>query len=468
MRSILLSGLVAVALAAAARGDVLELKDGTRLEGQVVGMDATSVTIEVPLGQTTGKVVVARADLARVGLGEAAPVASGAAAAVESRAPVALVSTAPAPAPSVARPVAPDPTALRQGEKVVFLLDCSGSMAIGKRWAQAKEELLRRARALPADGRFCLVAFHEAADVQFGDFVRRNDGTLKRLEGALDRLRPDLRAGTNLAAAVAVALRREPTRVVLLTDGVATRGHEQLVAAFQAVSAAAAKGLVLDAVAVQDGRWRQAEVEDFAAAGAVLARLARDGKGAAAALARTEEAPAAGYRPTDAPSARVDVQLAGVESNNMIVARVLRPFPKVRVRISDPEVARAVSVAEYGGFAWVEVVSKLGDDVLDRTGRLELAPENDPERRHLRAPLYVQVVGSEDARYRTTGDAWRGNEGRTAGTLAPNAKTARVRDYVTLQAVPGGTLEVIYHRAGETFREVWALREQDGSAPRND
>lgn len=47
---------------------------------------------------------------------------------------------------------------------------------------------------------------------------------------------------------------------------------------------------------------------------------------------------------------------------------------------------------------------------------------------------------------------------RTPGTLAPNARTARRRDYVTVQAMAGLTIEVHYHRAGEAFQANWVLR----------
>lgn len=460
--------------ARAARADVLVLGDGTRLEGKVVAMDDLTVVIEVALGTTTARMTVARDDLRSLQFGDA-PVAP-AAGDVQPAAPPAPPPAPPPAAPpavgaaaTAVRPDARGPTAARPGgERVLFALDMSGSMAIGRRWVQACAEVQERARALAPEVRFGLLFFHEVVEQPWTGFIRRNDSSLSRLAHALERQRPDLRAGTDLAHALSEAVERGPTRIVLLTDGVVTRNHEHLLATFHGIAAAAAdeRAVILDAVAVQDGRYVPTNVEDFSAANGVLQRLSTDGKGAFAALARAEEAPARAFVPTEGalpPPARV--QIAGVESNNVIVARVLRPYPKFRVRVHDPLVARSLLVTEYAGISWYEVITRRGEHVLERTGRREFVPEGDGE--HLSGELYVQVVGSEDARYRTTGNEWRGGEGRTLGTLGPNSKTARKRDYVTVQAVPGGTIEVHYHRAGETFTEAWVLRETNGDITGN-
>lgn len=452
----IVSVLLALVSLRDARADVVVLGDGTRLDGKVVAMDDLTIVLEVPLGATTARMTIARDDLRSLQFGDAAPAAAPAPA------------PAPVPAPATAeRPAPRDPTAAREGgERVLFAVDASGSMAIGRRWAQACREVLTRARALPEDARFGVLFFHEVVDQPWTGFIRRNDSSLNRLEHALERKRPDLRAGTDLTHALSEALQREPTRVVLLTDGVPTRNQEHLLATFQGIARAAKdeRAVIVDTIAVQDGSYVPAGVENFVAATGVLQRLSAEGKGAFAALERAEEAPAPVFLPTDGalpPPARV--QIAGVESNNVIVPRVLRPYPKFRVRAWDPTMARSLHVSEYAGVSWYEVVTKRGDHVIERTGRRELVPEGDGE--HLRGELYVQVVGSEDARHRTTSNAWRGGEGRSLGTLGPNAKTARRRDYVTVQAIPGGTIEVHYHRAGETFVESWMLRETDGDLP---
>jgi Mg-chelatase subunit ChlD len=458
---ILLPGLLLLLMSMVARADTIVLADGTRLDGAIVSMDDAFITIDVAVGGTKGRMTIARSDLRELKLGEDAP------------APV--PAPAPAPAGETAERAAPegDPTRTGDGEgegpRVLFLLDASGSMAIGRRWTQATTEVMNRALALPPGARICLVAFHGVVAKAWNGFLRRTDALMRRFDTHLARFAPDLRASTDLVEALDEALELKPDRIVIVSDGISTENHERFLEAYRAVEVAGAHGLVIDTVAVQDGAYTPPDVEDLDAGRALLERLSTSTHGTFTALPRTEDEapPPSGFRPPEDGSMppAATVQIVGVESNNVIVPRLLHTHPKFRVRIRDPFVANMLHVSEYRGISWFEVLCKVGDDVFARSGRLELVPENDPERLFLSAPLYIQCVGPEDHRYRTTSNEWRGNEGRTLGTLGPHTRTARTRDYVTLQTHPGATMHIVYHRAGETFEECWFLRDYDGTLP---
>lgn len=443
-----------------ARADVIVLQDGTRLEGTIVSLGEELIDIEVRLGANPARVTVARGDVRELHLTGTPTPAPVPAAPAPAPAPPAPTPTStrehgPPPGATADAPTAPATTDLKAEAKVLFLVDVSGSMAIGERWRQARAEVSARAKALRPDARLTLLFFHEAVKPAWTGWVRRSDSLVRRVDEHLGRFRPDLRAGTNLALAVREALARQPDLIVLVTDGVVTVEGERLPELERAVEESAARGVRLETVAVQDGEYAPADAEDLPAARARLERLAAAGGGSAAVLERSGSRPPAPPAPSPAT-----IELFNVDTGNLIVPKMLRPFPRFRVRVVDPARARLLNVAEYGGIGWYEVVSYRAGQELARTGRCQLVQQGEL----FVGELVVQVVGPEDHRYRTDDDRWRA-EGKTARSGGPNANLGDRRAGVILQAVLGGTLEIVYHHPdGRTTVERRGLND-GGVAP---
>lgn len=457
-------------LASVASADEVVLVDGTRLEGEVVSMDARRVVLALPLGAGKGELSLERAQVASVSFADASTGAPPDAPAADPSAPATpgidgdplpatMAPDAPKPAPRA--PGSRDrPRPGTKGTRTLFLLDRSGSMAIGERWKKATTWLCDRVGTLEAGSEIDVALFDERFEAVWGSWHDVTPHLVRRMPDVLEPFAPALRFGTNIDRALRGALERDCDRIILITDGVVTRGGADGAAKAleRALEAARARDIRLDVVAVQDGAFH-APVEDLAAARALLERLSRCGRGVFLPLPAEEGAPPPAYHPLEgagpAHEPRVEVDLTDVESRNTIVPKVLRMYPRFRVCIRDEVMLRgdALDVWEYGGACWLELRTLDATTGLpfDRLERIELV--RDGER--LWSELPFQVVGTEDHSYRSNTDTRR--EGKVIGNLGPPQTQVDDR-YLKLQAREGAVIEVVYHRGAETFTERRFLR----------
>ena len=113
---------------------------------------------------------------------------------------------------------------------VVFVLDTSGSMAEGKKLAQAKKALAFCLRNLNEGDRFEVVRFSTETEPLFGKLVAPSEANVERAESFVAGLKPI--GGTAIDEALAAALeplkaqgqKDRPYTVVFLTDGKPTVG----------------------------------------------------------------------------------------------------------------------------------------------------------------------------------------------------------------------------------------------------
>ena len=210
-------------LTSSAWADTLLLKNGQRLEGRLVSMDRRLVKILVRVKGVEATMTLKREDVASFkhddGGGE--------------KAPLRQEKTRQRGKPAQER----QGTVSRlKGERVIFLVDHSGSMRIGERWERASEQVEGLVGRLDRDATFNVILFHEQTRFLFGSdaWMRshiKSAGTIAlRTAQRLREAPPELRAGTNLFRGLRDALQRRPTRIAVISD-VSVRRKAWLLAA---------------------------------------------------------------------------------------------------------------------------------------------------------------------------------------------------------------------------------------------
>lgn len=426
---------------ATAWADTLTLKDGTTVTGEVVSMDRAQVVIKVKLGSGQATLTIARKDVASFALGDAPPPAPK----KGKKTPRTRVRPKAQPRSKTGKPTQ-IPRSSKRGERVLFLVDHSGSMAIGKRWDQAVQQTVRMVKRLRKTALFDVVLFHDGATSLFSKntWMKRNQVIPKRTGERLRKRPPNLRAGTNLTRAVRLALARNPDRLVVLTDGIVTRGGPDTAErAMEHLAKAASQGVRVSFIACQDGRFHAAKVEDLPAARKALETFARVGKGVFLPLpdlTRTTKLPST-FRPlAGSPAAlpKLEIELLQADSKKRIVAKELRPYPTFRVRVLDPEFLRGkpLDVWEYGGSVWFEVIVREQGLILSRARALRLHRDG----KHLVSDLIVRLVGGLDK---------------------SSPADRRAKRYKLVQAVPGATVDIVYHRGSKKFVDRRLIAQQE-------
>lgn len=325
-------------------------------------------------------------------------------------------------------------TVARQGDRTLFMLDVSGSMAIGERWSHACAAITELAEQLGPKARFDVMLFgSQVRSLHLRSWKRPDAGKLRMLANRLDAAHPELEHGTSLWRAVGRALARRPQRIVLLTDGVDTTSAAGVsLEVLDDLRRVQDRGLRLDVIAVQDGVY-PAEGDGRLENGRLaLQTLATAGGGLLVAL----EA-----EPRDASSqdgtvghqiAPPSIELIDARTGQLVPPEMLTAFPQLFVRVLDP-IANAggfADIAEYGGAARLDIVVYCPDSDEIVAQALSL-----PLRRHGRWLVTAQVIefaGPQDSRH-----------GRASANLRRRL----------IEAHFGSRVEIIYHRAGKPFSE---------------
>lgn len=106
-----------------------------------------------------------------------------------------------------------------RGSRVVYVIDCSGSMSTGNRFAHARYELKQSIRALPRDGEFFVIFFdHESHPMPAQALVRATPATIDRYSKWIDEQRP--LGGTDPTEAMKYAIGLAPDTIFLMSDGI--------------------------------------------------------------------------------------------------------------------------------------------------------------------------------------------------------------------------------------------------------
>lgn len=359
-----------------ASADTVELKDGSTIQGEIVSTEKGQVRVRIVLKSgASATLTIAKKDVVAVRFDETEPQPdldddplSGIG---KTRARKTKGQATKEPALSEEK---------KEGKRTIYLLDHSGSMAIGKRWEQAVLQTERLVRRLKPGAPFDVMLFsaHVRSLFTKDNTSFRSKTSAERVAAALRADPPELRAGTHFVRALRRAVARHPKKIVLITDGVGTLGGPFAGEdAFRVVSQARAQGIPVDVLAAQDGTFVLAPtVEDLAASRLFLQRLARAGGGVflpLQAISTPTGAPLPeAFHPTtgtpDGTQSEVRFQVVGVLEKKVISTGRLPT--RFRIRVSDPLLARLKTpdVWEYGGAAVVELHGPSGIKRL----RLEL------------------------------------------------------------------------------------------------
>jgi Mg-chelatase subunit ChlD len=426
-----------IALAGLAAADTVELKDGSTLRGEIISTEGGQVRVRIVLKSGAyGSLTISKKDVKAVRFDESQEDDAEGPAGGADDDPLSgggLGSTQTRPRAKAAggstEKLSPENQA---GKRTIYVLDHSGSMAIGQRWEQAVRQTERLVRRLEPGAPFDVMLFsaHIRSLFTKDNTSFRSKTSPERVAAALRADPPELRAGTHFVRALRRAVSRRPKKVVLITDGVGTLGGPFATEdAMRVVTQARAQGVPVDVLAAHDGTFAlNPKVEDLGAAKSFLQRLARAGGGVFLPLRNLspESLPVArkAFRPTsgvpDGTQARLRFEVLSVlerkvASEGMLPARF-------RVRVFDPVLARLKTpdVWEYGGAALVEIHGPGGVKLL----RLEREGE------WLQTQQEVMVSGKT----------------RPGGIVRPE----RV-------VVPGVT-RIVYRRGSKTFPVLFGRR----------
>lgn len=415
-----LGAWVLLALAASpASADILVLADGRSVEGKVVKESATELVVEITEQGKTRRETIARAavvkHLRQGALGQGGALGGAA-------------------APANAGPVL--------AGKVLFLIDRSGSMAIGRRHAAALTRLRELIEGLGDKDRCLIQLFDEDTARPLIGWTRTDKSGRAKVLAMLAKVTLDPDETTDLAAAVEGAARQRPDRVVLITDGVVTRPGKSPLATVDRIRAALAKAggkagpVPLHAEAVLDGDWPVTGVEDKTSARALLKQLAglsKDGsfhEVSAAALPNPPAAPARVARP------RARLLRGGVVKEVAAGAGAL-----LRIDVADEALAQgALRNEEYPAPVRITLES------FDAGGQAIGKPLTLATRRR-----GARILGAR------------------AVEVVAAAGRAKAKGALVVRAGVGGLIRIVYERDGESFATTIAVldkRDEPKGKPR--
>jgi hypothetical protein len=456
--------LASVAFAAVARADVLTLHGGTVLEGRVVEQRATEVVFEHEIGgaltrSTFDKAVIDKIEITS-GLGTRA---AGAAAVTSARYPEATL----------------------YNHRVAIVLDRSGSMSIGDRWAQALDEVDAILASLPERTEFGLYVFDRKATSPFdGNFQKPTAATRVLVRTKLEALGVNLEGYTDIVAGLTPALGAHCEAVFLVTDGFPTQGEPSAAAVVRGVREQLKllpppKNVPLHVVQIEGGVYDLGDVENPEGARAILRALAAETGGThhevtAASRARTTFAlkPLKELTPaTDEVTFHIFEETLGPLPPTFAKEFFLREFVNIvfSVEVEDPALQRGPVILEYATqptaprielqtFPLASVSPKLYDekrtmrhlqvwnggrklgDLVNKQGAEDLNPFTTVGGRLgvLRCPQKINVV-------RTIDDQKSGLH---------NFDMSTENDAFIKLPLEGGTLEIVYKRGSREFRHV--------------
>lgn len=450
--------LISLLMSQAAFADTVVLKNGTTLNGEVLSVNKVTgkVVMRVKVGSAQAEMTLDMKDVKTLELAKSDPAPQD----EESDLPFQdkkKKKAAPAPVrprTQVRKKRTIGPTRAKPGKQTyvgkryLYLIDCSGSMAIGQRWKQATDQLERMIGRLKPGTPYDVMLFHDAVRSLFtsNNTLYKNKLSGRRAAKRMALEKPELRGGTNLYHAMIKALHRNPTRIVVISDGVLTRGGPYGADhALRKVREARAKGIAVDFLAAQDGRYQAPQVEDLSAARQLMGRFAREGGGvffslpnmtkAKAKLPQTFKPLEGTYDGTKVPW-KIEILKPGLANRKrrVIIGHIPNRF---RVRVWDPRVNRGefLDVWEYGGAVWLDVHTGV-DKVLN------LRFHRSADGKYLISDREILIVGQLDARLRR-------------GKLAN-------RKFAVVQGKCGASVRIVYRRGNDKFT---ARRTTGGWAP---
>lgn len=385
LRPTALLALVLIAWGGLASADTVELKDGSTLRGEVVSTSGGQVRLRIVLKSgAEGTLTLAKKDVKAVRFDESQPedTPQGGQAGDDPLGGAGL-------GPTRTRPKTTKPTEERlspeneAGRRTIYVLDHSGSMAIGQRWEQAVRQTERLVERLELGAPFDVMVFsaHVRSLFTKDNTSFRSKTSAQRVAAALRADPPEMRAGTHFVRALRRALSRRPKKIVLITDGVGTLGGPFASEdAIRVASQARKEGIPLDVLAAHDGIFGlNPNVEDLSAAKLFLQRLARTGGGVFLPLKPLSPPASAplpdAFHPTgetpDGTRDRIKSEILSVVERKVVNEGYLPT--RFKVRVFDPLLERLETpdVWEYGGSALIQIETPTG---TKHQLRLERAP----------------------------------------------------------------------------------------------
>lgn len=434
MRStcLLTAALVLVtAVPSVALADVLLLADGSYVEGKVLSESVTEITIETS-GKVARKVTIKKSDIKR-------------------RVPdsgTTVRPTTPGPGSTI------DPTKL--SGQVLFLLDISGSMAIGERYPLAERWLKELVQKLAPDVRFNVLLFSDKTSLLFGrEYLPASARVKKRLATYLKRRMKkgiDRTRFTDLHQAMKLALDHVGTKtVIVLSDGVPTAGKiknpETLLSwieGYRTRADAVGKAKTPPRIHVRSllgGHAKRSQAgEDKEAARTFLRLLAQKSGGSYGEVTGKLKLDSPFKRPGKPRGPEIQVQY--YKSRQVIHSIRLAAkgfYPAFHLRVIDPALAHGdYRIREY------PLDLKLVVESWDRGGEIEVdSPTAIPLARNgtsVWSTKYLRVTGPIDNQ---------------------EAHGSHLDKRVYLKAFTGGYLKIKYTREGRTFQKVVKISSTD-------
>lgn len=186
------AGLMTGLITATALADTLVLRDGRRLEGELIKQDAAGITFAAKID---GKVVVQRYSqnkIKRIIPGKSKP--------TETK---------------------PKPVAKVQSDRVIVLMDLSGSMGLFGRLKTARAEALQAIKDLPGHKRVLVTGFAEGIQpIQKGSFRSAIASNFQFFENTLRRTTIQRGNRTDFLTAFKEVQRSGPGEIMVFTDGI--------------------------------------------------------------------------------------------------------------------------------------------------------------------------------------------------------------------------------------------------------
>jgi hypothetical protein len=261
LRPLLAAATLVGALSGArlASADILTLHGGATLEGKVVEQGANDIVFEHEIGGQKVRSTFPRSTVDKIeitaGLGSQAAPAGGA-------------------------PATRYPEAQNYSKRVGIVIDRSGSMSIGDRWAQELDEVDAILAALPDSTEVALWVFDKKPTALFPDHPKAA-AARKTVRPKLEAMGFNLEGYTDIVAALVPALHASCEAVYLLTDGFPTQGEPSVDFVVKGVKnqlklLPPPKNVPLDIVQIEGGKYELGDVEEPEGARAILKALANE------------------------------------------------------------------------------------------------------------------------------------------------------------------------------------------------